>query len=131
MSQDVCYQAFSKPGNFQKHELIMVLDAEEKPFSCLTCDKKFTKQGVLKVNDRTHTGEQPFACSICDKKFTKRGSLKVHDLTHTGEKQKVTSKCHETFSIPGENLYACSNCDKKFFPILAEFTSLAKTFTQH
>ena len=50
----------------------------KKLFSCLKCDKVFSRASNLKTHERLHTGEKPYSCSMCGKTFTRGDHLKAH-----------------------------------------------------
>ena len=43
----------------------MRLHAEEKPYVCAACDKRFSQRGDLIRHERAHTGEKPYVCTQC------------------------------------------------------------------
>uniref|UniRef100_A0A3Q2QLY3 C2H2-type domain-containing protein n=1 Tax=Fundulus heteroclitus TaxID=8078 RepID=A0A3Q2QLY3_FUNHE len=97
----------------------------EKPFSCPTCAKDFSRKGNLLIHIRTHTGEKPYACGMCDKSFSTGSYLACHVRMHTGEKPFSCPTCAKGFSTKsqliihirthtGEKPYACEMCDKSF-----------------
>ena len=55
----------------------------------LSCEKKFSTKQVLRVHERTHTGEKPFECKYCSQIFTQSQAVKVHERIHTGENSFV------------------------------------------
>ncbi|XP_038145971.1 zinc finger protein OZF-like isoform X1 [Cyprinodon tularosa] len=69
----------------------------EKPFSCLTCGRKFSEKRSMLRHIRVHTGEKPFQCLTCGKRFSLKDTLSRHIKIHTGEKS-----------------YSCSVCGKRF-----------------
>ena len=57
-----------------------------RQFSCIQCDKAFSRSSCLKKHKLVHTEEKQFVCDQCNKVFTRSGSLMEHKLSHTGEK---------------------------------------------
>ena len=58
------------------------------PCEVAGCGKAFSRAGLLKNHQRTHTSERPYACEVagCGKVFTEAGNLKRHQRTHSGER---------------------------------------------
>uniref|UniRef100_A0A3B5QAH0 Zinc finger protein 771-like n=1 Tax=Xiphophorus maculatus TaxID=8083 RepID=A0A3B5QAH0_XIPMA len=97
----------------------------EKPFSCLTCGKRFSERGNLTKHIRTHTGEKSFSCLVCGKSFVQQIHLTRHIRTHTGEKPFSCSTCGKSFSQSsslsghmrthtGEKPFSCLTCGQSF-----------------
>lgn len=57
-------------------------EAEEKPFACTKCSKRFSLAYYLRLHDRTHTGEKPYPCPLCGKTFSQRSSQQRHMKVH-------------------------------------------------
>nr|XP_034960966.1 uncharacterized protein LOC118080145 [Zootoca vivipara] len=97
----------------------------EKPYTCPTCGKSFSKSSGLRFHKRIHTGERPYACGDCGKSFSQRSNLILHQRTHTGVKPFRCSKCGKSFlrssdlvrheiTHTGEKPYTCAECGRSF-----------------
>nr|XP_028573528.1 zinc finger and SCAN domain-containing protein 2-like [Podarcis muralis] len=97
----------------------------EKPYTCPTCGKSFSKSSGLRFHKRIHTGERPYACGDCGKSFSQRSNLILHQRTHTGVKPFRCSECGKSFlrssdlvrheiTHTGEKPYTCAECGRSF-----------------
>ena len=128
-----------EPDIFEKsNEINRKGTADEKPFGCEYCDKRFKFYLIARHHEKSHTGKKPYGCSYCEKKFTKSTDAKTHERTHTGEKPYSCRYCEMKFTASqsaksherthtGEKPYACKYCDKKF----AHLSSLKAHETIH
>ena len=60
------------------------------------CYKCFSGSQILRVHERSHTGEKPYQCKTCNKCFSQAGHLKRHERSYTGE--KICWICQEKLS---------------------------------
>ncbi|XP_015273701.1 PREDICTED: zinc finger protein 436-like [Gekko japonicus] len=104
------------------------IQSGEKPYNCLECGKRFSRQTTLTSHQRIHTGKEPmkaYKCFQCGKYFRYKSQLLVHQRIHTGEKPFECSECGKKFSQSGnlqqhqrihigDKAFECSECGKKF-----------------
>ncbi|XP_061666987.1 zinc finger protein 391-like [Syngnathoides biaculeatus] len=99
--------------------------ANEKPFACELCGRRFTLKQNLRRHARGHTGTKSFCCGACGKGFTRAVTLKIHQLIHTGQKPLKCDQCPKTFRYAvnlknhlrvhtGARPFACDVCPKTF-----------------
>lgn len=96
---------------------------------CDICGNSYGSQSILKVHQRSHTGERPFHCTMCDKRLISSDALKVHlKYVHNafGNISKICTICNKTFNskngfvrhnrIHTGELFECTihGCGKKF-----------------
>ena len=75
----------------------------KKPFTCGTCDDKFSKRQTLKEHITSfHEEKKPFKCKACDYSSSVIRNLKVHvSSIHEGKKSYRCEVCSCKFSKKG------------------------------
>lgn len=122
----VCGRFCENNSTLVKHVRI---HTDEKPYQCLSCDKKYKDKGSLKRHkDRNHHPQKrsrDFICESCGKAFFSKNDVKIHLRIHTGETPYSCKECPMRFTQisaylrhqkrhTGIKSYICSVCNKKF-----------------
>ncbi|XP_026735205.1 histone-lysine N-methyltransferase PRDM9-like [Trichoplusia ni] len=91
-------------------------------FGCSQCSYRCQSPAILKIHERTHSGEKPFSCTFCDYKSGQKNNVAKHILVHMKEKpfrcqycdyrcaQKNNLVVHER-THTGYKPFACPFCD--------------------
>ncbi|XP_038220013.1 uncharacterized protein LOC119838233 [Zerene cesonia] len=91
-------------------------------FSCSQCAYRCQSPAILKIHERTHSGEKPYACTFCDYKSGQKNNVAKHILVHMKQKpfrcqfceyrcaQKNNLVVHER-THTGYKPFACPFCD--------------------
>ncbi|KAI5642098.1 hypothetical protein NE865_05790 [Phthorimaea operculella] len=100
-------------------------DSSSLPYSCLYCERRFSRPHEKVKHERIHTGERPHSCEICGKSFRVSYCLTLHMRTHTGARPYSCKHCGKRFkahSVYNHHLlthsevraYKCPYCPKAF-----------------
>ncbi|XP_050391993.1 uncharacterized protein LOC126810776 [Patella vulgata] len=58
------------------------MHADQKPFECPLCKKRFGYKNNMKSHMKLHAGIKPYQCHICGAKFTRGSTLRRHARRH-------------------------------------------------
>ncbi|XP_068621899.1 uncharacterized protein [Battus philenor] len=124
-----CNEIFPSKRGLKQHVKTCVDNGEvndliEKlgKFSCTQCAYRCQSPAILKIHERTHTGEKPYSCTFCDYKSGQKNNVAKHILVHMKEKpfrcqycdyrcaQKNNLVVHER-THTGYKPFACPYCD--------------------
>ena len=72
--------------------------AQDKPYICTDCGKRFVLSCSLLSHQRSHLGPKPFGCDVCGKEFARGSDLVKHLRVHTGEKPYLCPECGKGFA---------------------------------
>ena len=118
-----CGKSFALKTNLELHQKTHNLD---KPFGCDKCDKTYKQRNSLREHVlKSHDNISKFMCSTCLEKFPSRHLLKIHERTHSGDEGFVCDECGDTFSGKqalefhmskhnGQYNFVCPHCQKGF-----------------
>jgi hypothetical protein len=87
--------------HFGKRSFETKKEIKSKPYTCLTCSKKFKQKCHLNRHLRMHTGVKRFFCLTCNHGFYQRSNLRAHVRTHASD-DKISHS------------FACMLCTKRY-----------------
>ncbi|KAL4711501.1 hypothetical protein ACJJTC_000517 [Scirpophaga incertulas] len=132
MNCGICNKKFTSKEYLDMHMNVHNIDKvpanktdKSLPYSCLYCDRRFTRPHEKVKHERIHTGEKPHSCEICGKSFRVAYCLTLHMRTHTGARPYACTICGKRFkahSVFNHHMlthseirrYKCPFCPKAF-----------------
>lgn len=80
---DKCEASFKRPEHLKLH--VNSVHLKFKPHKCghAGCEKSFTQVGDRNVHMKVHTDEKPHSCLMCQKSFRLAKGLRAHEKIHT------------------------------------------------
>ncbi|KAK7067849.1 hypothetical protein SK128_005502 [Halocaridina rubra] len=54
--------------------------AEQRPYACPYCGRRFKRSDHRRQHERLHTGEKPYVCTKCGAKYPQQSGLHYHKL---------------------------------------------------
>lgn len=123
-----CNDVFPSKRNLKQHAKTcsetVEMENNEKlgKYTCTQCAYRCQSPAILKIHERTHSGEKPFACTFCEYKSGQKNNVAKHILVHMKEKpfrcqyceyrcaQKNNLVVHER-THTGYKPFACPYCE--------------------
>lgn len=121
-----CNEIFPSKRGLKQHAKSCIESEESSEkigkFGCSQCAYRCQSPAILKIHERTHSGEKPFSCNFCDYKSGQKNNVAKHILVHMKEKpfrcqycdyrcaQKNNLVVHER-THTGYKPFACPYCD--------------------
>lgn len=100
---NICGYIVTRPRFLEKHKLTH-LSAEEKPYACPHCPKRFVWKNAFEVHCAVHKPPEErkyYLCHVCSKQYDTPGGLSTHKrLAHSAEKREkiLCHICSKEFS---------------------------------
>lgn len=122
-----CQKAFTTTDIRKGHELI---HKNERNFKCsfTGCDKRFTNKRNLVNHENIHSQTKPYSCATCQKRFTEYSSWYKHSRVHRTAEDEIgrVHKCrycqnsYKNRSILQKHVKGCHESEEEDLPVLEE-----------
>ncbi|KAG8177364.1 hypothetical protein JTE90_003626 [Oedothorax gibbosus] len=99
ISQDIfskCLEEDGKGTDLFSSDMINLFNIQS--FPCSGCSKVFYRKDVLKVHERTHTGQKIYKCPHCQYTASQVGHLKAHVSCKHSQSALVCDVCGKGFA---------------------------------
>ncbi|XP_035683644.1 oocyte zinc finger protein XlCOF22-like [Branchiostoma floridae] len=94
----VCHKSFLEKSNMLKH--VNAVHAGNRPFPCDQCQYRGKNKRDLQRHQNRHMEQKPFSCLICNKSYNSSEALNYHKRAHHGmDKVYKCTDCATEFHV--------------------------------